>query len=146
MWFHNNTQQFEIPENAISFIYRITNLTNDKFYIGRKMLLSNRKKKLTLKEKALEGNSRKKFKREIKPTNWENYWGSNDELLNDIKELGEDKFKREILIFTENKTDTSFWEMAIQIKEDVLFKNSYNRHIANTKFFKGKVNEISTNS
>ena len=106
------------------------------------MLLSNRKKKLTIKEKALEGNSRKKFKREIKSTNWENYWGSNDELLNDVKELGEDKFKREILIFTSNKTDTSFWEMAIQIKEDVLFKNSYNRHIANTKFFKGKVSEI----
>jgi len=146
MWNHNNTQQFEVPESAIAFIYRITNLTNDKFYIGRKMLLSNRKKKLTLKEKALEGNSRKKFKRDIKPTNWENYWGSNDELKEDIKLLGEDKFKREILIFLTNKTDTSFYEMYYQIKEDVLFKNSYNRHIANTKFFKGKVSEISTNS
>lgn len=145
MWHYNSSQSFEVPESAIAFIYRITNLTNDKFYIGRKMLLSNRKKKLTIKEKALEGNSRKKFKREIKSTNWENYWGSNDELLNDVKELGEDKFKREILIFTTNKTDTSFYEMAIQIKEDVLFKNSYNRHIANTKFFKGKVNEIRTN-
>lgn len=143
MWNHNNTQQFEVPESAIAFIYKITNLTNDKFYIGRKMLLSNRKKKLTLKEKAVEGNSRKKFKREIKSTNWENYWGSNDELKEDIKLLGEDKFKREILVFLTNKTDTSFWEMAIQIKEDVLFKNSYNRHIANTKFFKGKVSEIS---
>lgn len=142
MWHYNSSQSFEVPESAIAFIYRITNLTNDKFYIGRKMLLSNRKKKLTLKEKALKENSRKKFKREIKSTNWENYWGSNDELLNDIKELGEDKFKREILIFCDNKTDTSFWEMAIQIKEDVLFKNSYNRHIANTKFFKGKVTDI----
>lgn len=142
-WHRNNISTFEVPETAIAFIYKITNLTNDKFYIGRKMLVSNRKKKLTIKEKALEGNSRKKFKREIKPTNWENYWGSNDELLNDVKELGEDKFKREILIFTTNKTDTSFYEMAIQIKEDVLFKNSYNRHIANTKFFKGKVSEIS---
>lgn len=142
-WNHNNISTFEVPETAIAFIYKITNLTNDKFYIGRKMLVSNRKKKLTIKEKALEGNSRRKFKREIKPTNWENYWGSNDELLNDVKELGEDKFKREILIFTTNKTDTSFYEMAIQIKEDVLFKNSYNRHIANTKFFKGKVSEIS---
>lgn len=145
MWHHNNTSTFEVPENAIAFIYRITNLTNNKFYIGRKMLLSNRKKKLTIKEKALEGNSRKKFKRDIKPTNWENYWGSNDELKEDIKLLGEDKFKREILIFTTNKTDTSFYEMYYQIKEDVLFKNSYNRHIANTKFFKGKVSEISTN-
>jgi Zn-dependent peptidase ImmA (M78 family) len=146
MWSYQNNQEFEIPENAIGYIYLITNLLSNRIYIGRKMLSSNRKVRLTKKEKLLPENKRKTFKRVVKETDWKLYWGSSDDLKTDIKLLGEENFKREILLFTTNKTDTSFYEMYFQIKEDVLFIDSYNKHIANTKFYKGKItNEIKTN-
>ena len=49
------------PLNCIGFIYKITNLTNSKYYFGRKTIKSNKKKKLTMKEKALLENKRKTF-------------------------------------------------------------------------------------
>lgn len=146
MWTYQNNQEFEIPENAIGFIYRITNNLTQKIYVGRKMLSSNRKVRLTKKEKLLPENKRKTFKRSIKETDWKTYWGSSDDLKSDIKLLGQENFSREILLFLDNKTDTSFYEMYFQIKFDVLFVDSYNKHIANTKFYKGKItNEITTN-
>lgn len=144
MWTYKSQTVFEIPESAIGFIYRITNSITGKFYIGRKMLLSNRKKRLTKKEKLITENKRKTFKREIKSTDWKEYWGSSVELKEDITVFGKGSFSREILFFCDNKTDISFWETAVQIKEDVLFRETYNRHIANTKFYKNKVTNIQT--
>lgn len=134
----------DVPEGSISYIYKITNLLDNRIYIGRKMLASNRKVKLGVKEKQLPENKRKKFKQVTKETDWKTYWGSCDELKADIKRFGHINFKREILCFCTTKTDTSFYEMYHQVKYDVLFTDSYNNHIANTKFFKGKVNEIKT--
>jgi hypothetical protein len=147
MWTYQNNQEFEIPENAIGFIYKITCTNKDleqynKIYIGRKMLSSNRKVRLTKKEKLLPENKRKTFKRSIKETDWKTYWGSSDDLKADIKLLGQENFSREILLFLDNKTDTSFYEMYFQIKFDVLFVDSYNKHIANTKFYKGKITKL----
>lgn len=145
MWTYNNEVDFSIPDNAIGYIYRVTNLLTNKIYIGRKMLSSNRKVRLTKKEKLLPENKRKTFKRVIKETDWKDYWGSCNELTSDVQLYGENKFKREILIFCFNKITMSYYETYFQIKEDVLFVDSYNKHIANTKFYKGKVNEITAN-
>jgi len=144
-WTHQTTKIEtidQIPESAIAFIYLITRLSDGKFYVGRKMLSSNRKVRLTKKEKLLPENKRKTFKRVIKETDWKDYWGSSKELLEDIKLLGKESFKREILCFLENKTDTSFYEMFYQMKMNVLFENSYNGNIANTKVFKGKISRL----
>lgn len=144
-WIYQNTEIEnidQIPEKTIGFIYIITRISDGKFYVGRKMLSSIRKVRLGKKEKLLPENKRKTFKREIKETDWKDYWGSSEELLKDIKELGQESFKRQILCFTTNKIDTSFYEMFYQMKLNVLFENSYNGHIANTKFFKGKISEL----
>lgn len=142
MWTYKNTTEFDVPNGAIGYIYRIINKLDNRIYIGRKMLTSTRKKVLSKKEKLLPENSRKKFKRETKETNWQNYWGSCAELTEDIKKLGQENFTREILAFLNTKTDVSYYETWYQIKYDVLFEPSYNRHIANTKFFKGKVTRL----
>lgn len=141
MWTYQNNQEFEIPENASGYIYKITNLLDKREYIGRKLLSSNRKVRLTKKEKLLPENKRKTFKRVIKQTDWKDYWSSSDELKADVKQFGPENFKREILVFCTTKTDISFYEIYFQIKEDVLFTNSYNKNILG-KFFKGKVNNL----
>ena len=53
MWIYNQETNFEIPNDSIGFIYQITNLLDGRIYIGRKMLSSNRKAKLTKKDKLL---------------------------------------------------------------------------------------------
>ena len=66
------------------FVYRITNTTNSKSYIGRKYFVQKRKPK---------GGKR----RVTSESNWKQYYGSSDELKSDIRRAGKDTFKREIL-------------------------------------------------
>ena len=66
------------------FVYRITNTNNRKSYIGRKYFVQKRKPK---------GGKRKV----TSESDWKRYYGSSDELKRDIKTLGRDYFKREIL-------------------------------------------------
>jgi|TARA_R100000005_G_scaffold27663_1_gene12359 hypothetical protein len=66
------------------FVYRITNTTSSKSYIGRKYFVQKRKPK---------GGKRKV----TSESDWKRYYGSSDELKQDIKTLGRDSFKREIL-------------------------------------------------
>ena len=66
------------------FVYRITNTTSSKSYIGRKYFVQKRKPK---------GGKRKV----TSESDWKRYYGSSDELKRDIKTLGRDYFKREIL-------------------------------------------------
>jgi len=91
----------KFPSNCVGFIYKITNVKTGKFYIGRKSLYSNTKKRLTKAEKALQtGPGRKPTsKRVIAESNWINYWGSNKTILQEIKEGGTDYFRKEILKF-----------------------------------------------
>ena len=66
------------------FVYRITNTTNSKSYIGRKYFVQKRKPK---------GGKR----RVTSESNWKQYYGSSDELKQDIRRDGKNTFKREIL-------------------------------------------------
>jgi len=134
----NSSEQF--PEGTFGYVYKITHIPTGRIYIGRKQLSSNRKAKLTKKEKSLTENKRKRFKRVIKETDWLNYWGSSEELKTDVERLGKENFEREIVCFCKSKMDLSYWEVHFQIKYDVLFKDSYNKNILG-KFYKGKINE-----
>lgn len=134
-WLHENKVIEKIedfPENTFGFVYRITNLTNGKFYIGKKQLLSQTNVKLGKKEKAALPTQRGRTpskKLVVKESNWKDYWGSCKPLLEDIKKLGPEKFKREILMLCYNKKMLTYWEVSYQIKEDVLLRDTYNETI-----------------
>ena len=66
------------------FVYRITNTTNEKSYIGRKYFVQKRKPK---------GGKR----RVTSESDWKRYYGSSEELKQDIRRDGKDSFRREIL-------------------------------------------------
>ena len=66
------------------FVYRITNTTNGKQYIGRKYFTQKRKPK---------GGKR----RVTSESDWKKYYGSSDDLKRDIREIGKDSFRREII-------------------------------------------------
>ena len=66
------------------YVYRITNLSTGKQYIGRKYFWQKRKPK---------GGKR----RVTSESDWKRYYGSSAELKQDIKSLGKENFRREII-------------------------------------------------
>jgi hypothetical protein len=79
------------------FVYNITNLTNERQYIGRKYFWSFRTPK----------GKKRKVKQE---SDWKKYYGSCPELKEDVKKLGKEKFRRKILSLHETKGKTNFEE------------------------------------
>lgn len=143
MWLYKNKVIEKIEDfgenTPFGFIYKIENIDTGKFYIGKKQLISVTNVKMGKKELAEQPvqRGRKVTKKQvIKESNWKEYWGSNKFLLDDIKQLGEDKFKREILVICPIKKLLTYWELAFQCKYDVLQSNSYNDNIEGRYFRK----------
>lgn len=100
----------DMPTGTLGFIYRIDNLTTGKYYIGRKTVAGNKKKKLTLKEKLLPENSRKTFKYEYcESSGWKTYCGSNTTLKEEINSKGH-IYKKEILYYCFSKAEITYLE------------------------------------
>ena len=141
MWLYKNkviNKLEDLPEGTFGFIYKITNKTDGKFYIGKKQIMSQTNVKLGKKElEALPTQRGKKPSKKlvIKESNWVDYMGSNKFLLEDIKDLGEKKFIKEILVICSNKKLLTYWELATQCKYDVLQVNSYNDNLLG-KFYR----------
>lgn len=94
-------------EDYFGFVYLITNTSNGKRYIGRKNLYSYRKPK-----------GKKRKVKQI--SDWKDYWGSCDELKEDIKLLGKENFKREILSLHKTQGKLNFEEARQQFVNNVL--------------------------
>ena len=129
--------QDDFTTNDYGFIYKITNLETNKFYIGKKAFFHNKKKKLTKKELAEQtGPGRRSItKIEQVDSGWRNYWGSSKELLADVKLLGADNFEKEIIKFCSTKKQLTYYEIQYQVSYSVLFTDSYNDNILG-KFYR----------
>ena len=71
------------------FVYNITNLQNQRQYIGRKYFWQKRKPRS--KDKTV------KRRRVTSESNWRNYYGSCPELKQDVEKYGRESFRRTIL-------------------------------------------------
>mgnify|MGYP000441935033 FL=1 len=120
-------------EEAVGFVYKITNTVTGRFYIGRKNLYSERKTKISNREKT-QTKTRKTFKRVVKESNWKTYYGSCAELTEEIALTDKKYYQREILEVCCSKKYLGYCELAHQIKNDVLTANSYNGNILGKYF------------
>lgn len=96
------------------FVYLITNLQSNKKYVGKKFFYSSR-------TKVLKG----KKKRYKIASDWQTYYGSNAELQNDVKLLGEQMFLREILYLCKTKGECGYVEAKEQFNRSVLESNDF---------------------
>lgn len=108
-WFYKNEIITEIDPKYKAFVYLITNLKDDRRYIGKK--LTEFTKTVTKKGK------KKRIKYE---SDWRDYWSSSEELKKDVAELGEENFRREIIHFCLNKGSASYFEAKEQFLNEVL--------------------------
>ena len=122
MWTYEEKPINELPDDVVGFVYQITNTTNDRMYIGKKLAKFKRSRK------PLKG--RKNKRRYKVDSDWQDYYGSSDELTIDIKKLGKEHFKREILFYCYSKAELSYVEAREQFARKVLESdNYYNGHI-----------------
>jgi hypothetical protein len=112
------------------FIYKITCLTNNKKYIGKKQCQS------ILKRKPLKGKKNKRC--EVIETNWREYTSSSRELNEDILKYGKENFKFEILELCDSKFALAYREAKIQFEEEVLLRDDYYNGIINLRVSKPK--------
>jgi hypothetical protein len=120
-----------LEENDIipfGFIYEITNLTNNRKYIGKKQCLCVKKKA------PLKGKTRKRH--QIVETDWRTYTSSSNELNTDIISLGIEKFSFVILKWCSSKWELSYNEAKLQFEKEVLLSNEYYNGIINLRIGK----------
>jgi hypothetical protein len=128
-WKYNSVDFTDVPKGMEGFVYLITNLTNHKKYIGKKHFWTRQK-------------DRKTGRRKTKESDWIDYWGSCDQLKEDVKELGKDKFSREILYLCPHKKSMSYYETYEQFIRNVLMSEEYYNTNVEGKFFSSEVDKI----
>jgi Putative endonuclease segE, GIY-YIG domain len=101
-------------EGHFGFVYVITNIVDGRRYVGKKLL--SRAKTTTVKGRK---------KRSRVESDWKTYFGSSTELLEDVKKLGEDSFKREIVMFCDSRGLCSYHEARLQFEYGVLLSDRW---------------------
>ena len=99
---------------SFGFVYMIENTITGRKYIGRKYFTIAGTKQVNGKRKKIR-----------KPSDWQNYYGSNETLKEDVSILGEDKFVRTILHLCKTKSECNYYELREQIDRRVLESNDY---------------------
>ena len=114
-WYYNNTQftEEQIGDNY-GFVYIITNLVTNKKYIGKKLFYFSKTKQVNKKKKKIKVHS-----------DWKDYYGSNNELISDVKSLGLEQFKREILHLCKSKGECSYLEAKEQFAHEVMEREDF---------------------
>ena len=102
MWFYNGFGVEEIPEDAFGFVYKITNLSNDRQYFGKKLFTKAGYKQVKGK--------RKKITKELQA---------------DVEKQGEKQFKREILRFCKSRGECNYFESKYILESDAILNDKY---------------------
>ncbi len=122
-WYYQNNPITELPEDCVGFVYLITNKTNNRKYVGKKLAKFSRTTYKTVKKK--DGTKKKKRVRSKIDSDWLEYFGSSIELNKDVELLGKENFTREILYFCKSKAECSYVEAREQFARKVLESTEY---------------------
>jgi len=98
------------------FVYLITNTVTGKAYVGAKFFWKPHYRMV-----------KKKKKKSMVESDWRDYWSSSEAVQQDVKELGEDKFTREILHLVKYRGMVKYLETKeIMLRECLESENYYN--------------------
>lgn len=135
MWYYKGDEfTSEMIGDHIGFVYIITDLSNDKKYVGKKLLQSKRRLP------PLKGKTRKRTV--IKESDWQDYYGSSEEVKSILEEKGTGNFHREILHLCHSKGELSYLEAKEQFDREVLLRDDYYNGIVNCKIHRSHVKKL----
>ena len=130
-WTYNKEVVNELPADCEGFVYLITNLTNNKKYIGKKLA------RFKTTKPPLKGKKNKR--RGTKESDWRDYWGSSDHLNADVLTFGAENFTREILHYCPSRGVLSYMEAKEQFDRRVLETDEYYNGIINVRVGSSKI-------
>jgi hypothetical protein len=126
-----------LPDNVVGFVYVITNKLSGRKYIGKKL---SKFKKIRLKTSRLKNGTKKKSKIRYEiDSDWQIYYGSNSVLSEEVKNLGSENFKREILSYCYSKNELNYYEAKYQCDYGVLFSSDWYNEWISVKVRKLKI-------
>jgi hypothetical protein len=117
MWYYENKQYDETPEEYQGFVYQITEQDTGKKYIGKKNFWKPKTLPIT--------KTRKRRSRTRVESDWKTYFGSSKEVQLLVEEKGQDNYHREILRLCKTKGEMSYYEAKLQFQYDVLLSDEY---------------------
>ena len=128
-WQYQGNVINELPDDCVGFVYLITNTVSGRKYIGKKLAKFS---KTTYRVVKLKNGTKKRKKIRSKiDSDWQTYYGSNEELNKDVVLLGAERFTREILYLCKSKAECSYIEAREQFRHQVLeSKDYYNGQIS----------------
>jgi len=127
-WIYKNEPVEQLPTDCVGFVYIITNTVSGRMYVGKKLARFK-----TTRYKMHTQKNGKKVRKKIRgavASNWQEYYGSSDQLNRDVESLGRDQFRREILYYCRSKAECNYIEAREQFARKVLESTQYyNGHI-----------------
>jgi hypothetical protein len=127
-WIYKNEPVEQLPEDCVGFVYIITNTISGRMYVGKKLARFK-----TTRYKMHTQKNGKKVRKKIRgavASDWQEYYGSSDQLNRDVESIGRDQFRREILYYCRSKAECNYIEAREQFARKVLESNQYyNGHI-----------------
>ena len=135
MWVYNG-KEFTSDDigDFVGFVYMITDRSNNKKYVGKKLFKSR------TKLPPLKGKTRKRTK--IAESDWKTYYGSSEEVKQLVEQKGSDAFHREILHLCMSKGEMSYLEAKEQFDRGVLLSDEYYNGIINCKIHRNHVRRL----
>ena len=127
-WIYKNQPVEQLPDDCVGFVYIITNTVSGRMYVGKKLARFK-----TTRYKMHTQKNGKKVRKKIRgavASDWQEYYGSSDQLNRDVALLGRDRFQREILYYCRSKAECNYIEAREQFSRKVLESDQYyNGHI-----------------
>jgi hypothetical protein len=133
-WMYRN--KLYVPKNLYpkllyGFVYEITNKDNGKKYIGKKFFWS---------VKSYQKNKKRKKKKV--ESDWQDYYGSSELLLEDLNKIGVEQFDRKILRLCKTKSECAYFEAKYQFDYKVLESDEYYNSWIMVKVRKAHLNRL----
>ena len=118
---NNITELKDMPKGTTGFVYKITNGKTGEYYIGKKNVLSTRKRNFGKKEIALLTDKRlKTYEMITKESDWRYYRSSNKQVQEWFKDTSNSQLELRILRFCSNTKSLTYYELQEQFAHDVL--------------------------
>jgi len=121
------TELSDMPEETYGFIYKITNGLTNEYYIGKKQVISIRKRNFGKKEIAALTDKRiKRYEMVTKESKWQDYRSSNKIVSGWFDKDGRpyltanDRIELKILKFCKSKKALKYYELQEQFSHNVL--------------------------